>query len=238
MTNQWDSASGEGGSPSRPQFGQGPREQTPSFGQQWQPGPSDQSNPERQYPQVGNDPQQGHYAQNPRPSQYPGTQSGQYEQGPRWNHQGQPLYGAPRAPYTRAPEKRSSVLGAVGLVLVVVATVLLTILSWMLAQGFANTVLDAFRNLEGFEDPEALEQNLDQLLREPRFLAYMQTASSLIVGIIISCLVGLAGWITSIVATAQNRGRVLGVVGIVLGVLAVPVAYFFGVAALSAGGIG
>ncbi|MDR0782680.1 MAG: hypothetical protein LBE83_02860 [Propionibacteriaceae bacterium] len=42
-------------------------------------------------------------------------------------------------------------------------------------------------------------------------------------------LVGIAGLVLSIIATATNRGRVLGIVGIVFGVLAPVIGFFVGV---------
>jgi hypothetical protein len=44
-------------------------------------------------------------------------------------------------------------------------------------------------------------------------------------GILLSCLVTFAGWVVGIVATAINRGRVYGIVSIVLGVLTPLIAF-------------
>jgi len=58
-----------------------------------------------------------------------------------------------------------------------------------------------------------------------------------LVGLMASSLIGLVGFILSIVATVQNKGRIYAIVGIVLGVLA-PFSIFIAVAmSMSAHGV-
>ena len=57
-------------------------------------------------------------------------------------------------------------------------------------------------------------------MNSPVTAEYVRSATGIVLGVTMACLTGLAGWIISIVATVQRRGRGFGIAGIVLGVLA------------------
>lgn len=161
------------------------------------------SSPQYGQPQYGQQPYQS-----PAPGHYPPP--GQPAWGP-----GQSLYGNPYAPGMPV-EKRSDVLGIIGLAVVFIATVLLIIVSWTGGQSFGQFILDA--------DAGGLYTEED-MLNDPLTAAYVRSATGLILGAGAICVAGLAGWIISIVATVQRRGRGFGIVGIILGVFSVGIAF-------------
>lgn len=181
---------------------------------QWDNQPS--SEPSGQDPQYG----QGYPgAQNPRGQQWQGQQHPSQEPYPpqqQWAQNG-PVYGAP-AGYGAPPVKRSPILGAVGLLIVALATVAVVITSWVLGSGLGSFLLEVAADGAG-------SFNQNDLANDPRIMAYAETAVGPIGAFGLACLAGFVGWIISIVATASNRGRVFGIIGIVLGVLALPIAY-------------
>lgn len=180
---------------------------------QWDNQPSSQ--PSGQEPPYG----QGYPGpQNPQGQQWDGQQPNQQPYPPQqqWAQNG-PVYGAP-AGYGVPPVKRSPVLGAVGLLIVALATVAVVITSWVLGSGLGGFLLElATDGAASFDEAD--------LANDPRVIAYAETAVGPIGGFALACLAGFVGWIISIVATASNRGRVFGIIGIVLGVLALPIAY-------------
>ena len=125
------------------------------------------------------------------------------------------MYGNPYA-LPVAPEKRSDMLGIIGLGVVFVGTVVLVIMSWIGGQAFGQFILDA--------DASGLSTEED-LINDPLAMEYVRSATGLVLGAVAVCLVGLAGWITSIVATVQRRGRGFGIIGIILGVLSLGIAF-------------
>lgn len=100
---------------------------------------------------------QGSYGQQQPPGSY-GQQQHQGPHGPQYPHNpyGQP-YGQPQDPYTQpgapyqpgygnpyahaAPEDRSSVLGIIGMGLVVAATLILAFLAWTFGKSFGSSFL-------------------------------------------------------------------------------------------------
>ncbi|MBI4900519.1 MAG: hypothetical protein HY829_08590 [Actinobacteria bacterium] len=116
--------------------------------------------------------------------------------------------GAGLAPgYTPAQtEKRSPVLGTAALVLVMVCGVVLSWAMWRLGGLVGPMAVD------GSVDLSSQTQVQQALLRQ-----LGGTWSVLLNG---SLVLGFAGWVMGIVATATKRGRALGVTAIVLGVLA------------------
>ncbi len=129
--------------------------------------------------------------------------------------QGESLYGNPYA-HAMPPAMRSDMLGIVGLGMVFVATVVLIVVSWMGGQSFGQFILDT---------EAAGVYAGDDLASDPLTMAYLQSATGLVFGAIGACVAGLVGWVISIVATVQRRGRGFGVVGIILGVLSTGIAF-------------
>ena len=112
-----------------------------------------------------------------------------------------PAYG-----YETAPVKRSPIMGIIGLLVVGVAAVVY-FLCW-------KTIYDGIFTLLG---PEVMRDSSVVTAISPEELAQFQGPVS---GIGISSLVGIAGFIVSIVATVRGSGRPFGIIGIILGVLA------------------
>lgn len=154
--------------------------------------------------------------QQPQPNQqyipYQG-QPAQYDQPSAYQQYGQ-LYGAAPA----APATKSSTLGLVGFGIVIVCAIVLSVVSYQIGGGYARLLVDL--NIDpATSDPEVLAN-------DPRFQEFaMSLATPFMLGLAAS-IAGLVGWIISIVATAQNRGRGFGIAGIVIGVLAPIIAFF------------
>ncbi len=83
MNNEWDSTRGGGEQHSDRQFGEG---------SQWQPGPSDPSNPEWQSPEPGYDPEPDANSQHSQSGQYPQGYNAQPVQYPQGNNPQQGQY--------------------------------------------------------------------------------------------------------------------------------------------------
>ena len=136
-----------------------------------------------------------------------GPGSGYGQSGPGAQGYGQASYGTqtPAVHVQQQPSKRSPLLGMIALGIVVICAVALSISMWTIGDGVgglaASGALDA-------QDQDATTRAVQERFAGPA--AIMSTAA----------LVGTAGWVAAIVATATNRGRVLGIVGIILGVLA------------------
>ena len=216
MGNEWDDGTGNGRRDPGPQFDSGEPDQQGPSGQQWPPRQGDPHAQQGQYPQdqyrpQGQFPQQGQYPQ-PGQSGYPG----QNPTGPGWSQQQQP-YGPGYGGYAAVPAERSSMLGIIGLVVVLLAMGALIAAAWSFGSGLTVFILDLAAT--------GVPRSESELMNDPRIIAYAESVGGTVVGLLLSGLVGLVGWIISIVATATRRGRVPGIIGIVLGVLSVPIAY-------------
>ncbi len=114
-------------------------------------------------------------------------------------------------PGAAAPAPRSSAMGVISLLGSVVATAASVLAVGMMAAVIEHAAISA--QSSGYTNEELLQQQFA-----------MPTLILTVAG-----LVGFTCWILSIVATATNRGRVAGIIGIILGVLA-PIGvgtYFF-----------
>jgi len=100
------------------------------------------------------------------------------------------------------PEKKSPALGIFGLLLVVICAVVWTVVGYLL-----------FKDLFAMYGSNYAPTNVDvnSLTAGQRTMA---------TGLGVAMIGGVAGWVISIVATATNKGRGLGIAGIVLGVIA------------------
>ena len=222
----------------QPQQGYGQQHPQPGYGQQYpQPGYGQQY-PQpygQQYPQPGygqQQPQQG-YGQQPTPGygqQYP--QQGYGQQQPQQGY-GQPSrpaqsaqpenpyqithyaaqYGAAGAPQqlsqagyrtTADPAKKSPILGIAAFGVVLVALVVVCIAAQPLGSIMADLVLST--GSTQIDSVTATEILIEQ--------APVQTA------LMNFWLVGFAGWVTGIVAAIIGRGRLWGVLAVVVGTLA------------------
>ena len=121
-----------------------------------------------------------------------------------------PAYAAP--PVSAAPvKKKSKLLGVIGFFLVLLAAVALFYTLYMVSVGLFELVnLTDWDSITGTLDANAISQ----LLMDNQGLQIWAY------GVTISAGAGLIGFILSIIATVSKRGRVLGVFGIILGVLA------------------
>lgn len=153
------------------------------------------------------------------PQAYPGTQGyppGQPYAQPYPAAQPYPV-AQPYAPTSYpgvavAQAPRSKILGVVSLIFMVITTVASGVLIVMLNAAITETArLTA-------HDPNAYNQS-----------EFSATLAGYSLALVVGATVGFVCWVIAIVAAATNRGRVAGVIGIVLGVVA-PIAllgYFF-----------
>lgn len=164
-----------------------------------------------------------------QPQQAPYGQPGYGPQPPR---AAQPYPGSsPTGHYGAAapvPSKRKATLGIVGLVTVVIATIVLFVSAAQLADGFA-TLIKVVPTLDVTSQAE-IQEWLSSPAGQP-YLMYLM-GPFLLGGV--ASLVGLTGWIISIVATVRNAGRGWGIAGIIGGLLAPVAGYLVLVAMLSA----
>lgn len=140
-------------------------------------------------------------APQPTPAPAPPYGSGSY---------GSASYGYGAAP-VGTPAQKKPTMGIVAFALTIVAAILYCVFA---AQGATATV-DLF-NLIGTIDVEAAEPELTSSV-EAQNLALALSAWFLAQAI--PAVMGLVGFILGIVAAAQNKGRVWGILAIVLGVI-------------------
>jgi hypothetical protein len=123
-----------------------------------------------------------------------------------------PVAGYPAAmPYPGAV-RHSAALGIISLAVIVASTA---------ASGVLIAVLSS--TIETLAQQSSYNQSYYNQSQLGTTMSYYFT------GLIIAACVGFAAWVVSIVAAASNRGRVAGIIGIILGVIA-PIAvwgYFF-----------
>ena len=112
------------------------------------------------------------------------------------------------------PIKKSPVLGIVGLSIVVVCMVIYFICSLNLYNAlFAAIGLDLLTS--GVTDVTTMTSQLESL-SDAQMYAIMGTG----IGILVSSVIGIVGFILSIVATVKKMGRPFGIIGIILGIIA------------------
>ncbi len=214
-----------GGPPTgaQPPYGQAPYApygQQPAYGQQ---------QPYGQQPAYGQQPDgQAPYGQALYGQQQPYGQPAPYGQQPY----GPPAaYGQPAAydpqpygqpPYGQPPAERSTMLGTIGLGVVAVATAIVGVLSFIMGGAYGVLFEQIGYNVD--ITPEQLQNN-------PVVLQFAEQQAPLVTGVMLLSLVGLVGWIISIVAVSRRQGRRQGIGGIILGILAP----FIGFALLIAG---
>lgn len=175
---------------------------------------SQQGAPDQQYAP-------GQYGQQSQPTPYGNTQGPYPSSDQQQWAQGQPAYGAPYAD-APPPMTRSNVMGIVGLGIVVVSIIALVMGAFSFGQGLGQYILDVAASGAVIDE--------QALMDDPMTQAYVESAAGTISLIVLACVAGFAGWIVSIIATVQRRGRPFGIAGIVLGVLSLG----FGYAALMA----
>jgi len=183
-----------------------PPQQGPNqpYGQPQQaPNPYGQANqPYGQPPQGPNQP----YGQ---PPQGPNQPYGQPQQAPNQPY-GQPQRGfvptSPTGAYGTPPAKRSPILGIIALLVVLICGVVLSVSLFRMGGLLGQLAVNG--TVEISSQTQLQEEVLSQLGGIWTLLIYG------------SGLLGFVGWILGIVAVATKRGRALGVVTIILGVLA------------------
>jgi len=133
-----------------------------------------------------------------------------YPPAPQYSAPGSyPAAGYPAEP---TPVKKSPVLGYIGLALVVIAAIVFIICCHAIAAAIIAAV--GPHPLANANSQNAANLGYD--------LGYNSAAeaSGSIMGATACTVIGIAGFVISIVATAQNKGRIFGIIGIILGVLA------------------
>ena len=148
--------------------------------------------------------QQQPYGQQPYGQQPYGAQPYPYPQQPQgWDQQGYP----PAKPVDGAPT-----LGIVGLVVVAVPALLVMWAAWRF--GVASGQMALITGLQPGMTPADFDTN------DPQILALMNSLSPAMTALSFGMMAGLAGWIMSIVAFTQRKGRTFALWGIILGVAA------------------
>ena len=202
----------------------------PGYGQTPPPGPPygypPQQGPNQPYGQP--QPAPNPYGQANQPyGQSPQAPNRPYGQSPQAPNQpyGQSVQGyasTPTGAYGTPPEKKSPILGIIGLALVVICGIVLTASLWRMGGLLGQLAVDGTVDVTSQEQLQSAV--LDQL---GGVWAILVSGSGIL---------GFAGWIVGIVAVATKRGRALGVVTIILGVLA-PIAAFLAMAAAMASNV-
>ena len=166
----------------------------------------------------GYPPQQGQpqpYGQPPQPYGQPSQQAQPYsypsQQPPQ--QYGQPVQGYAPTPMGAngagtAPTKRSPILGILALALVVISGIVLSIWTWRVGSVLGSYVVGSALNIDASNQTEIAQQISSQLGSGFASLGGL------------SIFAGLVGWILGILAAATRRGRGLGVMAIILGILA------------------
>jgi hypothetical protein len=193
-----------------PEHGSAPRyedQPTQQYGQQSTPQWGQQQHGDQQYGQQQHGQQQ--YGQQ-HGDQYGQQQYGQPRQ---WGQQ----HGAPAWQAHDASAKRKKTLGVVAFGLGVVALVLGAVGGWLFGNGIGAS--ESFRELmrsggSGTVDQQQMSQ---ELMSDP---AVMGAVGSALVVAGIGFVIGLWALVQGIVAAATGRGRVWGILAIVLAVLA------------------
>lgn len=130
-----------------------------------------------------------------------------------------PLPPAPAYPsagsYSAVPQKKSPVLAIIGLCLVGVCAIIFCISSYSLFNVYFNLFGTDWVGTGRTPDTSHLTDAQASQLFAP------------MTGLILSAAPGIVGFILSIVATAQNKGRIFGIIGIILGIIA-PFTLFIG----------
>ena len=175
--------------------------QTPGYNQN--PYGSPYGAPQTPPPDYGN-PQYG-----PTPDQAYGNP--QYGSAPEPAN-GNPQYGGGYAPVGMSPTPvktaKSPVLGIIGTVSAVLCAVIGGVLFYQLAAVMYNTYGPSiFSGGSVILDPYSLPADA------------MATLTGSMIGLIILSVIGIVGWILSIVATVTNRGRVFGAIGLIAGII-------------------
>lgn len=124
---------------------------------------------------------------------------------------GVPAYPASPVYGSVEPEKKSPILGIVGGGIVLVAGIIFFAFAYSLWSGMFNILgPDYVNNINNGITPD-FDSFTD---------AQFATLQGPLLGMLVTTLIGIVGFVLSIVATAQNKGRIFGIIGIVLGVLA------------------
>lgn len=161
------------------------------------------------------------YQQSPYQTQNPYQQTGYNGQS---GYQPATSYGTgptqPYGSYYGAEGPKSPTLGYVGLGLVVIATIACCVTAYVGGTNL-NDVMQIVKST-----------TVDSQNLPPEADAPMGRAGLMLMLGIGASVVGLAGWICSIIATSQKRGRPAGITGIVVGIIAPVLAFIIFVAML------
>lgn len=176
----------------------------------------------------------------PRPAQpdpYPQQQAYPQQQPSYPQHQYGTGYGVQAGqPYaiTLTPDAkplRKSTLGVVAFAIVAVATLAITFVAVRIGQAYGQALAAVGANTS------MSQAELTAALSSPAAYPYLDQMSQMLPFAGVVSLVGLGGWIASIVATARATGRPWGITGIVLGVVA-PIAAIIMMISIAVTGMG
>ncbi|MFZ1411507.1 MAG: hypothetical protein WAS07_08620, partial [Micropruina sp.] len=206
----------------QPSYPQQPGSQPAGYGAPAQPGygapaqagygaASQPGYPPQGYGQQGYPPQGQNPAPYGAPQQYGQNPYGNQPYAANYDPQGQLAYpvGASYPPI--APAAKSPLLGMAALGLVVICGVAMSAVLWQLGGLLGELVTS------GQIDPND-QEGMQMMLME-------RVGPLLSLGLNASMLVGFAGWVMGIIATATQRGRSYGVWAIILGILAPIIAF-------------
>jgi len=196
----------------QPQYGQ-PQYGQPQYGQQYpqqgygQPPqqPQQYGQPQQPPQPYGQQPQQG-YAPRPQPSQQDNPYQITHWAAQYGNQAEEPMQ-YQRSPYAVPGQKvaKSPLLGMIAFGVVLVCLLLVCLAAQPIGEIFSNLVLAT-------GSTSVDQTTFTQLLMEQAPMQVMMMN--------IGSMVGFAGWITGIVAAVAGRGRLWGVLAIIVGTLA------------------
>jgi hypothetical protein len=189
----------------QPQYGQ--QYPQPAYGQPPQPPqlPQQYGQPQQPPQPYGQQPQQG-YAPRPQPSQQENPYQITHWAAQYGNQTEEPVQ-YQQSPYTVPGQKaaKSPLLGMIAFGVVLLCLVLVSVAAQPIGEIFSNLILAT-------GSTSVDQTTLTQLLMEQAPMQVMMMN--------IGSTVGFAGWIAGIVAAVAGRGRLWGVLAIVVGTLA------------------
>lgn len=224
-------------------------DQNPNFGTPQDPSPQDPNAPQQPWDVAGQQPwdpqpQQAPqpYGQQPYGQTWDPQQAGQASNG-QWGAPGPygqqgyqqypyPQQGYQQYPYAQAPypnvtptpqAPKPSTLGLVGLIMVVIAGLMIVWAGYLFGVGSGEVALLVGLDPTSMANPGAIDTN------DPEVIAISERLVAPMGAGVFGTILGLVGFIVSIIGFSQRKGRKFGMWGIILGIL-FPIAAFIALA--------